>query len=246
MATARVPFTGAANDRKGLLAEADGGILFLDEIQDLPKHVQRKLVRVFQDRWRRYRAVGSDQEQSIDVELVCASNLPITELRAQLDADLFDRLSHLVVRVPALSDCRDDLRDDWSKVWREVRQRQDLPETAPWSTELECTLGDHPLPGNLRDLQRLAVLVMAWWADGNVGEAIERARHEWSRWTFDAITDESGFGIGSRKDRTQWFQTQLAKQAKEQHGTWSAAAKALGCDEGTLRKDVAREANPTK
>ncbi len=126
-------FTGAAADRPGLLAEADGGILFLDEVQDLPKSAQRKLVRVFQDRQRRFRPVGSDRETSVDVELVCASNLPVADLREQLDADLFDRLSHLAVRVPPLRECRDDVEADWAKVWRELRQRQDLPEDAPWS-----------------------------------------------------------------------------------------------------------------
>jgi len=67
---ARDAFTGAAGDRPGLLAQADGGILFLDEVQDLPKPAQRKLVRVFQDRKRRFRPLSSDEEQSVDVELV--------------------------------------------------------------------------------------------------------------------------------------------------------------------------------
>ncbi|NVZ67150.1 sigma 54-interacting transcriptional regulator, partial [Pseudomonas gingeri] len=61
-------FTGAAQERKGLLAQATGGILFLDEIQDLPRPVQRQLVRVFQDRQRRYRPIGSDKEISVDFE----------------------------------------------------------------------------------------------------------------------------------------------------------------------------------
>jgi sigma54-dependent transcription regulator len=94
-------FTGAAADRAGLLAEADGGILFLDEVQDLPTAAQRKLVRVLQDRHRRFRPLGADKERSVDVEIVCASNLELDALRSRLDADLFDRVSHLLVRVPA-------------------------------------------------------------------------------------------------------------------------------------------------
>ncbi|TGO02209.1 hypothetical protein PN36_28595, partial [Candidatus Thiomargarita nelsonii] len=102
-------FTGANKDRAGLLKEADGGILFLDEIQDLPKPLQRKLVRIFQDRKHRYRPVGSDKEQETDIEIVCASNRPLDELRKILDADLFDRLSHLIIEIPPLRDCREDL-----------------------------------------------------------------------------------------------------------------------------------------
>lgn len=232
-------FTGAAADRPGLLAEADGGILFLDEVQDLPKSTQRKLVRVFQDRQRRFRPVGSDTETSVDVELVCASNLPVAELRKQLDADFFDRLGHLAVRIPPLRECREDLGADWFNVWRELRQRQDLPETAPWTPRVARALGQHPLPGNLRDLQRLAVLLMAWGQDADLGVAAERAIEEWAQWTSDAVSADSEFGYGSRSDRIRWFRARLANRAKEMHGTWKAAADALHCDEKTLRHDAA-------
>lgn len=231
-------FTGAAVDRPGLLAEANKGILFLDEVQDLPKAAQRTLVRVFQDRRRRYRPLGSDREESVDVELVCASNLPVPELRDRLDADLFDRLSHLCVMIPSLRDCRDDLQDDWARVWRELRQRDDLPSAAPWSSELERVLHRHALPGNLRDLQRLAVLAMAWWSDVDPRAGLRSALREWERMSEPTPATKS-LGEGSRADRVRWFRHQLAQWAKQQHGTWAAAAAALGCDEKTLRQDVA-------
>jgi len=107
--------------------------------------------------------INAVREESVDVELVCASNLPIAKLRDQLDADFFDRISHLAIRVPSLRECREDLKADWVKVWREIRRRKDLAPEAPWSSVLEYALQRHALPGNLRDLQRLAVLLMAWW-----------------------------------------------------------------------------------
>ncbi len=232
-------FTGAAMDRQGLLAEADGGILFLDEVQDLPKSAQRKLVRVFQDRQRRFRPIGSDNETSVNVELVCASNLPVAELREQLDADLFDRLSHLAVQVPPLRECRADVETDWAKVWRELRQRKDLPEDAPWTPKLAQVLRQHPLPGNLRDLQRLAVLLMAWWNDTDETAAVDQAVEEWSRWTSSTAPVDTEFGSGSRNDRIKWFRARLALWAKDVHETWTAAGEALGCDEKTLRQDAA-------
>ena len=125
-------FTGAVGDRPALLAEADDGILFLDEVQDLPKAAQRKLVRVFQDRGRRYRPLGGDTEVAVDVELVCASNLDDAVLRQRLDPDLYDRVSHLSVRIPPIRACREDLIDDWRAVWRELRQHEGLPDEAPW------------------------------------------------------------------------------------------------------------------
>ena len=148
----RGAFTGAAGDRAGLLAEADGGILCLDEVQDLPKPAQRKLVRVFQDCRRRFRPLGSDEEQSVDVELVCASNLDAADLRTRLDPDLYDRISHRAVEIPPLHECREDVADDWRRVWRELRRQDSLPPDAPWTPSLERALARHELPGNLRDL----------------------------------------------------------------------------------------------
>lgn len=231
-------FTGAATDRPGLLAEANGGILFLDEVQDLPKPAQRKLVRVFQDRQRRYRPLGSDREEKADVELVCASNLPVAELRERLDADLFDRLSHLGVTVPPLREWREDLRGDWDRVWKELRERDDLPRDAPWSPEAERVLHRHALPGNLRDLQRLAVLTMAWWSDTDASAGLRGALREWERWSAAPSESRGPFGEGTRTERIRWFRQQLAQWAKKQHGTWAAASAALGCDEKTLRQDA--------
>lgn len=232
-------FTGAASDRPGLLAGADGGILFLDELQDLPKPAQRTLVRVFQDRQRRYRPVGSDREESVDVELVCASNLPAAELRERLDADLFDRLSHLIVSVPPLRECREDSRDDWRRVWAELRQRDDLPREAPWPQGIKQAIQHHALPGNLRDLQRLAVMVMAWCSEPEPNAGHQAALREWTGWEVVASSKDAAFGEGSRTARIRWFRAQLARWAKERFRTWAAASKALGCDEKTLRQDAA-------
>jgi transcriptional regulator with AAA-type ATPase domain len=236
-------FTGAAADRRGLLVEADGGILFLDEVQDLPKPAQRKLVRVFQDRQRRFRPVGSDREESVDVELVCASNLPVADLRERLDADLFDRLSHLSVTVPPLRDCREDVEGDWDRVWGELRQREDLPVEAPWSRDLAIALQRAELRGNLRDLQRLALLCMAWWAPSEPTVAVREALQEWHRFAHTPVTRNVEDGKGSREDQIRRFRARLARSAKAEHGTWAAAAEALACDEKTLRQDAIRGDN---
>jgi DNA-binding NtrC family response regulator len=233
-------FTGAETNRRGLLGNADGGILFLDEVQDLPKAVQRKLIRFLQDRLRRYRQVGGDKELSTDVEVVCASNLTLSELSKRLDADLFDRLSHLVVTLPALRECREDIADDWARVWLELRTREDVPAKIPWSPALERALATHALPGNLRELQRLAVLITAWWRGGTVTDAIVCAIAAWQASTASITVEElqKNWGHGSRRDRMREFQRELARWSKTQYGTWGRAAEMLGCDERTLRDDA--------
>lgn len=233
-------FTGADSVRKGLLGNADGGILFLDEVQDLPMGVQRKLIRFLQDRHRRYRQVGADKELSVDVEVVCASNIPIAELAQRLAPDLFDRLSHLIVTVPPLRDCRDDLVDDWARVWRELRVTTAVPSDPPLHDLLGEALATHPLPGNLRDLQRLAILITAWWHGRTEASAVEQAVTSWRQGgsTINKTKDRLPWGEGTRRERIRHFQRGLAQWAKDQHGTWARAAKALGCDERTLREDV--------
>jgi DNA-binding NtrC family response regulator len=231
-------FSGAVSGRKGLVAEADGGILFLDEVQDLPRSAQRLLVRVLQDRRRRYRPVGSDREAEADVELVCASNLPTRELRRRLDLDLYDRISLLTVELPPLRLCREDLADDWRRVWRELRRDEALPEDAPWSKEMERALEASDLPGNLRDLQRMATLVSAWWLE-SPSDALPRATAEWAR-DDDACAASDEFGAGTRRDRVRAYTARMARWARNRWGTWEGAADALGCDERTLREDAAQ------
>lgn len=233
-------FTGADAGRKGLLGNSDGGILFLDEVQDLPMGVQRKLIRFLQDRHRRYRQVGGDKELSVDVEVVCASNVPIAELAQRLAPDLFDRLSHLIVTVPPLRECRDDLADDWDRVWRELRVTSAVPSDPPQHRLLWDALASHPFPGNLRDLQRLAVLVTAWWHGRSEAEAVAQGVSAWRDLAYPITNAKSAspWGSGTRRERIRNYQRGLALWAKERHGTWARAAKALGCDERTLREDA--------
>ncbi len=233
-------FTGAEKDRDGLLANADGGILFLDEVQDLPMGVQRKLIRFLQDRRRRYRRVGSDEEYSVDVEVVCASNLSLPDLAGRLAPDLFDRLSHFLVTIPPLRQCREDLEADWERVWQETCTEAGLPEKPPDSPSVLRALKADPLSGNLRDLQRLALHIAAWWHGNTPEQACHEALKSWRRSHIPhaADSDDSIWGTGSRNERIRNFKRLLARRFKQEHGSWAAAAKALDCDERTLRADA--------
>lgn len=244
----RGAFTNANKNRAGFLKDADKGILFLDEVQDLTRSAQRKLVRVFQDARRRFRSLGNDKETSVDVELVCASNLPVEELRTCLDPDFFDRISMLSVTLPPLRECREDLRNDWANVWCELRSDNDLPAEAPWSEQLEEALQLHSLPGNMRDLQKLAALCMAFREREGEGIDLSSALSEWKVQTEvagDVLLDDDAkrFGSGTRNERTKRFQRELASYMYRKEGSWTKAALSLGCDEKTLRNDVKQACN---
>lgn len=232
-------FVGADRSREGVISEADKGVLFLDEVQDLPRTIQRKLLRVFQDPKRRHRRLGESKEKESDVELVCSSSMSLEELRRCLDPDFFNRINRLIVHVPPLRECREDLKDDWCRVWRDALKYMRLPREAPWSKDLENVLGSHPLQGNMWELQSISALLSAQLLSGKShDDAIRYALKEWnSRDSFRA-SEFNGFGQGSRKERIRQFCRAMAQWAKAKYGTWTEAASVLGCDEKTLRDDA--------
>ncbi|WP_438006429.1 sigma 54-interacting transcriptional regulator [Sorangium sp. So ce321] len=244
----RGAFTGAERDRKGFIEEAAGGVLFLDEVQDLERPVQRQLVRTLQDPERRFRRVGEAQERNADVEVVCASHLSFEALRKRLDPDLFDRLSLLLVEIPPLRDCREDLRDDWTRVWAEARSLEQLSPEAPWSAAIERALKGDPLPGNLRDLQRLALILMARGSTAPSVSGTEQGLLEWTalQARFHAAeqkgaTPTDGLGTGTWDGRVRAFKRRLARAARREHGSYVAAAKVLGVSERMLREHAKKE-----
>ena len=102
-------FTGATSDNPGLFKVADGGTLFLDEIADLPLSMQVKLLRVVQE--KSIRAVGAQQEQSIDVRIISASHKDLDAMVTDggFRQDLYYRINVIGVKVPSLGEHADDI-----------------------------------------------------------------------------------------------------------------------------------------
>ena len=102
-------FTGATRNRPGLIAQADGGVLFLDEIEAASPAIQAKLLRVLED--RKIRPVGSTREVEVDFRLLSASNQHLAELveKGEFRADLYFRLKVLTVTVPPLRHRKEDI-----------------------------------------------------------------------------------------------------------------------------------------
>lgn len=107
--TSKGAYTGAEN-RTGLFEEANGGILFLDEISMMPYHVQGKLLRIVQD--GTFRPVGSNKEKKVDVKIIAAMNTdPIVAIKEKmLRKDLFYRLSGGLLSIPPLRKRSGDIR----------------------------------------------------------------------------------------------------------------------------------------
>ncbi|MFO0575493.1 MAG: sigma 54-interacting transcriptional regulator [Polyangia bacterium] len=161
-------FTGAVADRDGLLKAAHMDSLFLDEIGDISYDLQRLLIKAIEE--RRYQPLGDTAYQDSDFRLICATNLNFAELRRRIAPDFWDRVSQLQLRLPSLREIPDDLQSLWEEMFERAIQRAGVkPATvklsASYHRRIVATLQSHPLPGNLRDLYRVAYRLLAALAD---------------------------------------------------------------------------------
>jgi transcriptional regulator with GAF, ATPase, and Fis domain len=145
----RGAFTGAVASRPGVFEQADGGTIFLDELGELPRDLQPKLLRVLER--REVRRLGSQRTMPVDVRLVAATNrnLAAEVQRGNFREDLYFRLSAATVRVPPLRDRMEDLPllvDHFLGRARPPRSVADVPPTV-WAM-----LEAHRWPGNVREL----------------------------------------------------------------------------------------------
>ena len=144
-------FTGALANRKGLLQEADGGTLFLDEVAELPISVQAKLLRALQE--AEIKPIGSDRSIKVRVRVVAATHRNLEEeVRAgRFREDLYYRLSVVPIKVPNLSDRRDDLL---LLVSHFVNKYSGPGYTPDQLSEASKTwLESHEFLGNIRELE---------------------------------------------------------------------------------------------
>ena len=254
-------FTGAINDKKGLIEEADGGILFLDEIQDMPRIVQRKLLNTIEKEDHPYLKIGGvEQKHAGNVLLVFASNLPDEELRKVLYPDFYDRISYLPIFIPPLRNCPEDLHNDWAKQWKIARKEDSLvPEEAPWNKDIEDFLVKSGLPGNFRSLRKLALYWNAWYekkdfeeikheiefADykpskaltlDNVKEMLEEnpINVSFTQKVFDVCNFPEFHNI-SYDEAVKKFKKSFTGWAIKKYGSKENAARELGCNAKTLR-----------
>jgi DNA-binding NtrC family response regulator len=157
-------FSGAVENKKGLVELADGGTAFFDEIGDLPLEMQVKLLRLIQE--REFRPVGALQWRKVDLRIVAATH---RDLRAEVAAgrfrqDLFYRLQVFVIHLPPLRDHREDVPQLVDHFLR-LGQAAGLPAFRP-DGELRGALLSYEWPGNVRELKHAIDRMAALHSDG--------------------------------------------------------------------------------
>src|SRR5690606_12738527 len=144
-------FTGADNDKPGKLQAADGGTLFIDEINSATPALQLKLLRVLQE--KQFEPVGSNKTVHVDVRFILATNQSLQDLvaRGQFREDLFYRINVVNIRLPSLKERAGDIpllaEHFLAKYRREIGKERAL------SPEALEALRRHAWPGNVRELE---------------------------------------------------------------------------------------------
>lgn len=147
-------YTGAHSDREGFFKTASGGTLFLDEIGDLPLAMQSKLLRVIQE--RKVRAVGSDQEEPVDVRIVSATHkdLPGEITAGRFRQDLFYRINVIDIFIPPLRERCEDLPALCHALLDRIAHESGT-RAPPIGEDLIQSLSNSPLAGNVRELENI-------------------------------------------------------------------------------------------
>jgi len=153
-------FTGAVGDRAGLVAEADGGTLLLDEIGEMPMALQAKLLRFLEE--REIRRVGDQRSRSVDVRLIASTAVPLEEAvtNKSFREDLYYRLNVVHIHLPPLRDRPEDIPSLLAHFAQLTAQRLSRPVSI--TPKALTMLAAYHWPGNVRELrnavERAAVL----------------------------------------------------------------------------------------
>jgi DNA-binding NtrC family response regulator len=161
---AKGAFSGAVENKRGLVELADGGTAFFDEIGDLPLEMQVKLLRLIQE--REFRAVGSLQWRKVDLRIIAATHRNLQEEvgAGRFRLDLFYRLNVFSLRLPPLRQRKEDIPLLVSHFLR-AGEMSGLQGIEP-SRELFETFDAYDWPGNIRELKHCIDRLNALHSEG--------------------------------------------------------------------------------
>ena len=148
----RGAFTGASVSKVGLIEEADHGVLFLDEIGDMPLSLQPKILRVLQE--KKIRRIGSNRERSVNFRLICATNKDLSRLikEGKFREDLYYRISTIHIHLPPLRERKEDIPELVNCILKKLLKEMDK-KIKGYTDGFLKKIVNYPWPGNVRELE---------------------------------------------------------------------------------------------
>ncbi|MBI4913171.1 MAG: sigma-54-dependent Fis family transcriptional regulator [Acidobacteria bacterium] len=223
-------FTGATASREGVLEMAEGGTLLLDEIGEMPFHLQSKLLSVLED--RQVMPLGGRMRKPVDVRILAATNLPMERAveEKRFRADLYYRLNVLRIEIPPLREHLEDIPALVPHLLGLIGGRE--ASGALKETDLESLQG-YGWPGNVRELRNLLerALLLGVPPASLVLGAPERDRTEDPRTRMPTLAEVE--------------EAHLRQALRVHGGNLTQAARALGLSLSTLKRRMKREPGRT-
>lgn len=250
-------FTGADSNQSGVIAQASGSTLFLDEIGETPLHFQVKLLRTLES--GEYYPVGAASPQKSDFRLIAATNVPLDVLRSakHFRQDFFFRLATIQIVVPPLREHLEDV----PQLAQQFLQQHSPDASRHFTPESQQFLQQHLWPGNIRELRNVVISAASATAERAIGvSAVKSAmnlttdrtqsQHSQSAspqqelqsaaraWARQALSHQQPNLIQAASEMVE--SELIAAALQHTQGNRSAAAQLLGIHRETLRDKLAK------
>lgn len=232
-------FTGALSNKSGKFDQADGGILFLDEIGDMSMKTQAKILRILQE--QKFERVGGSQTVKVNVRVLAATNKNLEQEieEGNFRADLFYRLNVVPIHVPRLAERTEDIPELVADLMDGFQEKGLKPKKL--TDDAFAVMQNHNWPGNVRELRNFIERLSIMCSEETVkGDTIRR---------FLGLSDHnsapiqgttrSPFKTNSFKEARRLFEREyLQLKLKENEGNISRTAESVGLERSHLHKKL--------
>lgn len=226
-------FTGGkAEGKRGLLETAEGGTIFLDEIAELPYHVQSKLLEVLQE--NTFRKVGSVEVKKANIRIVAATNKDLKQLVAQKSfrEDLYYRLHVVPLTIPPLRERREEIVP-MAQLFVDTFNRR-YGRQFFLSQQVQESLLAHEWPGNVRELENMVERMVVTYCE----DTEELWRETIGTCDSDFPLELPGKQLPSLKEAKKQLEKELILRAYDLYENTYRAAEALQVDQSTIAKKL--------
>ena len=230
-------FTDARTDKPGRFRQAHGGTIFLDEIGDMSKGTQVKLLRVLEQ--KEYEPLGSNKTERVDVRIIAATNRDLMEMmhRREFREDLFFRINVIRLTIPPLRERREDIPLLLDHFLERLNLKQSK-QIKKFSSSALKTLFDYDFPGNVRELENIiehaAILTKGIEIQSKHLPSYLKRRYEPSP-APASIPEGEDMSVLDNVERDL-----IARALERNRGRTAAAAKELGVHRSTLWRKIKR------
>ena len=231
-------FTGAVRDKTGLVEEAEGGTIFLDEIEKVPESVQAKLLHVL-DR-SEIRPVGATRNRKVNARVICATGVDLRERikEGRFLEDLFYRLNDITIRVPSLRERREDI-PVLAQHFLAVYSRQMERAAGTFTPDVLRAFLEYEWRGNVRELEKVVKRMVVLGEEGQpLGLDLLPVEFQSrpleikgnGRLLRSNVSELEKRMIGEALERNRWNKARVARELGLSYPTLLAKIRGLGIE----------------